>query len=256
MLDASLQTTPLIFGEMHSKFRSTVQLEELHQSSQTELVGFLTYALARYRVSLGEKATALDLGILLEGGYATEPEHVMTKLLRLHLLAPMPLNKLFAMLDYYCDLELSLSVKEWEICAGFELAYTKRSGRDFHSTMLTPMFRHMHQIQFADQLQLASNNQTTNFRNLTIEATSMADAKELAAQALQSKISRILGLPLATTELDSRLDSYGVDSLVALELHNWMRKDMNADVAVFELLGGTSIREIGSIIAEKSSLSG
>jgi hypothetical protein len=51
--------------------------------------------------------------------------------------------------------------------------------------------------------------------------------------------------------LESKLDSYGVYCLVALELRNWMTKEMGADAAVFELLGGTSIAEIGGIITKK-----
>ncbi|PVH93388.1 reducing type I polyketide synthase [Periconia macrospinosa] len=212
-------------------------------------------ALARYRVSIGEKAIALDLGILLEEGYVANTENVMTKLMRLHLLAPMALDKLFAIFDYYCNTNTAYSVQESQICMGFELpADTKRRGRDVHTTMTTPQFRHMHQIQSSDQLRLTSNTQTKNFRNLFIEAPSMTEARELATQALQVKMSRILGLPLTTIELDNSLDSYGVDSLVALELRNWMTKEMGAEVAVFELLGGTSIREIGGIVAAKSTL--
>ncbi|KAF2704752.1 KR-domain-containing protein [Pleomassaria siparia CBS 279.74] len=60
-------------------------------------------ALARYRTARGEKAVALDLGILLGEGYVAENEQVMTRLLRMNLLAPMSLDKLFAMLDYYCN---------------------------------------------------------------------------------------------------------------------------------------------------------
>jgi hypothetical protein len=212
-------------------------------------------ALARYRVSIGEKATALDLGILLEEGYVAETEHVMTKLMRLHLLAPMALDKLFAIFDYYCNPKTTYSVQESQICTGFELPVdTKRRGRDVHTTMTTPQFRHMHQIQSSDQLRLTSNTQTQNFRHLFIEAPSREEAKELATQALQAKISRILGLPLTSIELDGSLETYGVDSLVALELRNWITKEMSADVAVFELLGRTSIRDIGRLIATKSTL--
>ncbi|KAJ4302832.1 hypothetical protein N0V90_001723 [Kalmusia sp. IMI 367209] len=212
-------------------------------------------ALSRYRVSVGEKATALDLGILLGEGYVAEAEHVMAKLMRLNLLAPMALDKLFAIFDYYCNPNVEISVRESQICTGFELPVdAKRRGRDVHTTMLTPLFRHMHQIQSFDQLRLKSQTQTKNFRNLFIEAATADEAKDLATEALKIKMSRILGLPISDIALDSGLDSYGVDSLVALELRNWMTKEMSADIAVFELLGGTTIRDIGGIIATKSAL--
>ena len=82
----------------------------------------------------------------------------------------------------------------------------------------------------------------------------MAKARAIASEGLQQKLSRVLGLPVTSIELDRQLESYGVDSLVALELRNWMTKEMGADVAVFELLGGTTLADIGAIITTKSSL--
>jgi len=212
-------------------------------------------ALARYRTARGEKTVALDLGILLGEGYVAENEQVMTRLLRMNLLAPMSLDKLFAMFDYYCNPDCQFTTEHSQLCSGYELPVDAKSkGLDVHTTMLTPLFRHMHQIKSADQLRSGSSNQTKNFRQLFIEASSVAKARAIASEGLQQKLSRVLGLPVTSIELDRQLESYGVDSLVALELRNWMTKEMGADVAVFELLGGTTLADIGAIITTKSSL--
>ncbi|KAF2194371.1 KR-domain-containing protein, partial [Zopfia rhizophila CBS 207.26] len=156
-------------------------------------------ALAQYHVAHGEKGTALDLGTLLEEGYVAENKQVMTRLLRMNLLTLMSLNQLFAMFDYYCNPSREYQARHSQLCLGYELP-------------------------------------TKNFRNLFIEAPPLAEAKIIAAEGLQMKLGRALGLSIESIEFDSKLESYGVDSLVALELWNWMTKEMSADVAVFEFV--------------------
>lgn len=178
-------------------------------------------SLVRYRVSMGERAASLDLGILLGEGYVAEAEHVMAKLMRLHLLAPMQLDKFFAILDYYCNAATQIPVSESQVCTGFVLPVdTERSGRDLHTTMLTPLFRHMHQIRSSDQPKLSSHTQSKNFRTLFIGAATPDEASELATEALKVKMSKILGIPTSEIASDRRLDSFRVDILVALELRN------------------------------------
>jgi aryl carrier-like protein len=45
---------------------------------------------------------------------------------------------------------------------------------------------------------------------------------------------------------------YGLDSLVAVELRNWFAKNVQADVAIFDILGGSTIKALGATVASKS----
>lgn len=49
--------------------------------------------------------------------------------------------------------------------------------------------------------------------------------------------------------------SYGVDSLMAVELRNWIRKDFDVDIAVFDILGGTTVAGLGRNITTKAEQS-
>jgi hypothetical protein len=73
------------------------------------------------------------------------------------------------------------------------------------------------------------------------------------SEALRKKLSRVLGIPTDSIELSNRVESYGVNSLVAVELRNWLAKEMSADVAVFEILGGATLIGVGATVAAKSS---
>lgn len=59
-------------------------------------------------------------------------------------------------------------------------------------------------------------------------------------------------MPVDDIESDKPMHVYGVDSLVAVEMRNWLSKELRAEVAVFELMGNTSIANLGGTIAAKS----
>ena len=48
--------------------------------------------------------------------------------------------------------------------------------------------------------------------------------------------------------------AYGVDSLVAVELRNWLAREAKADVPILELLGPHSLQELSEEVALKSKL--
>ena len=50
------------------------------------------------------------------------------------------------------------------------------------------------------------------------------------------------------------LHEHGVDSLVAVELRTWLLKDLGAEVAVFDMMSGSSIRALAGLVAGRSSL--
>jgi acyl carrier protein len=57
-------------------------------------------------------------------------------------------------------------------------------------------------------------------------------------------------------ELGKPLSSYGVDSLMAVELRNWIRRDFGAPVAVFDIMGGVPIRAVGELVVARSAAGG
>ncbi|CAJ2500643.1 Uu.00g034960.m01.CDS01 [Anthostomella pinea] len=57
--------------------------------------------------------------------------------------------------------------------------------------------------------------------------------------------------------LSDALSKYGVDSLMAVELRNWIGTDFKAQVAVFDIMGGgTVIFDIGDLVLSRSQLVG
>ena len=212
-------------------------------------------ALARYRVALGEKAVALDLGIILSEGFVAENQHIMDHLMRLSLLSPLSQDEMFALLDLYCNPSTGLSDPvQSQVITGLELPADQRAkGKDILAAMFQPLFRHMHEVDTTITSKIEAKEQFQDLKAQFSGSRSLADAATVVSRALRSKMSRILGIAHDEIHLDSRVESYGVDSLVAVELRNWLAKEVDADIAVFELLGATTLNKVGTVAANKSS---
>lgn len=212
-------------------------------------------ALAHYRVTLGEKATAIDLGIVLSTGFLAENQHIMDHLMRLNLFLPISQDELLALFDLYCNPSTKLlDPVQCQVTMGLDLTGNQRpKGWDVSVVLQQPLFRHLQEI-VSNAISISNTKeQDLDLKARITGATSSADAAAIVSQELRSKLSRVLGISQDQITLDSRVESYGVDSLVAVELRNWLAKEVDADIAIFELLGAATLSTVGTVAATKSS---
>lgn len=72
-------------------------------------------------------------------------------------------------------------------------------------------------------------------------AAARHDGAQLLAvilEAFKKKLGRLLALKVEDIHDEDAITDYGVDSLVAVELRNWIQKEVGPNVAVFEILNG------------------
>ncbi|KAF1949998.1 hypothetical protein CC80DRAFT_598435 [Byssothecium circinans] len=223
-------------------------------------------ALAQYRVSQGQKAVSIDLGMMLSEGYLANTPETMERLEKTDGLVPVREEALFAILDEICDREKAQT--EPQIIVGLGTpASMREKGIQQPWWMEQPLFRTMHQLtdssHTSTQNAAANTSQdtridiSTSFR--TIKDTSILQG--LVVDALIARLNRTMpgtfaeeGQRLAKTKVP--LHSLGVDSLVAVELRNWFKKEMGAEVATFEILGGMGVEELGGVVVGRSTMVG
>ncbi|KAI0543574.1 hypothetical protein F4679DRAFT_590334 [Xylaria curta] len=63
-----------------------------------------------------------------------------------------------------------------------------------------------------------------------------ATTKPTAAEALATKLAVIMALSHDDINMAARIQSFGMDSIVAVEIRNWLSKEVGADVAIFDIL--------------------
>ena len=54
--------------------------------------------------------------------------------------------------------------------------------------------------------------------------------------------------------MDEPIQTFGVDSLQAIELRSWFAREFAADIPIFAILGEETLASIGLLVANKSKL--
>jgi hypothetical protein len=212
-------------------------------------------AIARYRVSRGEKATSLDLGAMIDDGLLAETPELLKRVLAYGALNPVSRQQFFAILDYFCDPSRPVpSPKESQAVIG--LGVGKGPGLDGVDLDRQPLFAHLHNLD-QDKGTFGSNGgeDSTNYKELLAGTKSLLEASNIVVKALVEKLAKSLStIQSSDVDIEKPLHAYGVDSLLAVELRNWIAKEFQADVAVFETLGGSTFISLGLLIVKRSGI--
>lgn len=168
----------------------------------------------------------------------------------------MPISEkdLLALLDHYCDPSSTLGVLS-ECQTVVELATpaaTRAKGAEIPPFMQGSTLRTMHQMNTLEAPTASRSEATTDYAALFAKTTSLVEAGDIVAQGLTRKLAKTLSMPPKDIDIGRPLHAYRVDSLLAVELRNWFAKEMSADVAIFNIMGGSSIAAVSITVAENS----
>ncbi|KAF4914963.1 Highly reducing polyketide synthase alt5 [Colletotrichum fructicola] len=211
-------------------------------------------SLARHLVSKGQKAVAIDLGMMGSIGYVAESLDRAAQLEHIGLDAMRP-HELYNILDEVCDPSLPLpSTLESQAVFGVPKFQDPRSlnGR----TPLwkrDPIFIHLRPSDDnSEQVNGDLGDETLSCRRLLSSAESPEAALEVVIQGLAQKIWNILKADVQV-DLSAPLHSYGVDSLVAIELRSWIVNEMGAEMTIFELMGSGGLDVLAPLVVKRSA---
>ena len=225
-------------------------------------------ALARYRVGQGEKATAVDLGVIGFTGAVVDDARLQKRVLSKSILTPITEPEVHALLDLYCNPNPSQSLSSSSSSrtgSALTCQTTVRICPNVNNAgpgevvwLNKPMLREVF-MQNGSGGSSNSNNKTsqidnTNFAVVFDSAQSLTEARDAVIHGLTARLSKALTIPIAEIDADKPLHQYGVDSLVAVELRSWFAKELQADIAVFDILGSATITSVGQLATSKSKL--
>lgn len=83
-------------------------------------------------------------------------------------------------------------------------------------------------------------------------AGSDEEAVRIAAQGIVEKLSEILSIAVEDMDVARNITSYGLDSLTAIELRNWIAKELRANLQILELLSSGTINDLAALIVQKT----
>jgi NADPH:quinone reductase-like Zn-dependent oxidoreductase/NADP-dependent 3-hydroxy acid dehydrogenase YdfG len=163
--------------------------------------------------------------------------------------ASMSFTELFQMLQYAMDLGNS------PICAQSAMGFDRETllNQDPHASA-NPFFSMLPYLESAGIVNkhgpVSARDVGTALRN----ATSMDEAVEVISQAIGEKLVAFINRDIEDISFKQRLSSFGIDSLISIELKNWMMRTFGVSLQASELNGPASILELSRTLAGRSSI--
>ena len=205
-------------------------------------------AFARYRASQGLPAVSLDLGMVKSVGYVSETKGVAERLAKQGW-RPLGEQEVFhiletAMLHPRRDPRSSQIITGLEALENDDDIVWRREPRFW-----TP--KHQHNQRHNSTTGNRSNDSITLQDGLS-NAESSESAVALVTGAVIGKLSAMFMLPDDEIKDSAPLSHYGVDSLVAVELRNWLNTHADCDISIFDVLQSVSLKALAGKVVERS----
>ncbi|KAE8386150.1 hypothetical protein BDV23DRAFT_187535 [Aspergillus alliaceus] len=217
-------------------------------ASQAAYAGASTFlaSFAAYRRGLGLPAVSVDFGIILGTTLGNNAELVsntgrqgVRALSEEEFLATVS----SAVPDGGYDIcHIITGLKAWE--ESLSLVYRE------------PRFSHM-QSSSDQSTAWGDSEEAPSLDRLRVklrQVKTMDDAIEMISEGIISKLSALSMVPINDIQLSQTLSSYGIDSLVAVELRNWIFSELDTTVSVLEILANDAISSFAEKVASKSKL--
>lgn len=187
-------------------------------------------ALAHHRASNGSPALSIDVGKVIDAGWVVQNQDavVMTR-------GILAQARDIRVKDLTALIEHQIRAKGSE--TGEAAAQVAVGIQDY--PVYDARFSHV-----GASLAQLTHNQGPQDQMQTLDsqiAAARHDGTQLLAvilEAFKQKVGRLLALKEEDIHDEDAITDYGVDSLVAVELRNWIRKEVGANVTVFEILNG------------------
>ncbi|HBE71685.1 MAG TPA: polyketide synthase [Planctomycetaceae bacterium] len=190
-------------------------------------------SLAYFRRSQGLPALVMNWGHLGEVGYLAEREELGERLKRQGVLS-FTVDQATDSLEYALQtraIQLSCLRVDWSIWRGLGI-----TGR------VPPRFAHL-------LIHNEENSGSTSANAANLRSVSPQVRAELIDAAVRSKVGSLLGIPPDKIASDRALLEMGLDSLMAVELRNWVEGHMEIALPISILMQGDSFSELVDFLA-------
>ncbi|KAL5344841.1 hypothetical protein ACLOAV_010238 [Pseudogymnoascus australis] len=211
-------------------------------------------AVAHYRHARGLKATVFNIGLVADASHFTADSTVESYLKRFGHLAPALVT----------DNEMQIALKA-------AMHGTTGDGRAVPVQLLVgitdevprtddglnPWSRDRKFDHRAQKPILSASGGASARKSLSDKlknAKSGRDAVAAIEYALRTYVAAAMTASPEDIDAEKPLYSFGIDSLKAIQVRNWVSKELKCEISVFDILSSTPVGQLASNLARKSSL--
>lgn len=233
------------------------------QMASANYSGGCTYqdTLVRYRLAHGQAALSLDIGWMRNIGIVAENSAYQRQRQSLEDMKPIQDTELLAALTMYCDPDTrqsqTVAQAKGQVLFGLKTpADLLARGRSPPQLMDRPLFAPFSFIASSGAATASGANTNgeaaagVRFR----QASDSGERVEIVLGALAARLARAMSISSDDVESNKSLSHYGVDSLMSVDLRNWLGREFGVTVSVFDIMGGASIAKIVDLVVERSTI--
>ncbi|KAM0545786.1 hypothetical protein ACHAPJ_011210 [Fusarium lateritium] len=212
-------------------------------------------AVAEARQKLGLKALSIDLGIIRDVGVLAEKDIPKSII---------PWVKPFGIGEKELHLLIKLAIgsqlaPDWrsrnaQVITGLATGATAHSSGVSPYYLEDPRFSRVAVRHLEDEADSTIGAEKGISAQLLATATTTAEAQQAVSSILLEHLGKLLQIPTTEIDMSRPLFTYGVDSLVAMEMRNWIVTEFKSDLALFDITAHVPITDLVSSITAKSEL--
>lgn len=213
-------------------------------------------ALAVHRRSKGLAASCLDLCNIMSVGFVAENQETLNK---------NPLfffshdgireDEFLSFIEFHLEAERA-KLGQPQVAVGLApLSVFKQRGLPEPTFIKSPLFRTLRSASegLAEKDGGAGGEEGgVSVTNALKFAESLDVAADLVREALVKRLSRTMRIPITDIDVGKPVHVYGVDSLVAMEVRNWLASECGCEMSVLDIMGNKTIEQLSRDIAKGS----
>ena len=209
-------------------------------------------ALARYRRSLGLAATSVNLGLMQDIGLIAERGGQSN--LNDDTVVPLTAR------DFDLIFKVALNSEGHDVPAQIITGLPTGGILQKRGIQTTPFYYRDQRFAYMQVMgvdESPTNGTDTGDGSATIgeqlaAAESREHANSVVLKALRAQVAKALRCQAEDIDATKPMHSYGMDSLMAVDMRSWVQTELKAEISLFDVMSGSSINVLAEKIAKES----
>ncbi|KAK1238577.1 hypothetical protein MKX07_004153 [Trichoderma sp. CBMAI-0711] len=213
---------------------------------------------ARHLRQQGKHAVALDLGPVLGAGMLAENESILDTL-RSNGFFGIPHEDFLTVIKHAITGEMEPGEPippQVTVAVGTGGMNAQINAADPYWTR-TALYSYLNLVDIAPpNLLVGGDASKKDMRAMLAAAASFDEVSAIISDGLAVMLAKTMNMLPFEIDMRKSLNAYGVDSLVAVTIRNWILNNCGVQVSVFDILSDLSIADMASMIAVKGGYGG